>query len=379
MKKGVVFWTYYPSPFVIAPFRELANTRKVYCICREPLEKLREDIWNVPESGAMEILYLLKKDNPELHIAELLNKTQDAVHFIFGFGDLPEMKLVWKHIKRASIKPIVMAEYPHPQRNNELKACLRDFYYSCRIRSLASKISAMLCMGEIGVNTYCSYGLSKSKALVYMYTHALPFPKLTPNAEIKEPLRFVFIGRDSIWIKGLDVLAQALQGFSANQLTFDFIGPDQDSWLAEFTRKNSLQNVIRLLGKIPSDRTVAKLTQDYDVLVLSSRYDGWGLTVSEAVLSGIGAIVTDGCASQDVVKASGAGVVVKSGNVASLRAAIQACVDNPQKVLAWKERARSYRDDLRPEKLASYLDAVIDYVEKGYQGNKPVPYWLKVR
>lgn len=378
MKKDVVLWTNIPSHHMIGPFRTLANSRKVHCVCREPISKFREGIWKTPELGAMEVVYLLEKDDPGAYIDEMLAKTQDAVHFISGFGDLPEMKLIWKRIKQTDLKPVILAERPNPQQN-KLKACMRDLYYSYKIHSLAPKIGAILCMGKISVDDYRSYGLPEHKALVYMYTNGLPFPELTSTVEIGKPVRFVFVGRDSRWIKGLDVLVQALRGFSADQLAFDFIGPDKNSWLADFIKKNSSHDNIRLLGKFPSDEIATKLAQEYDVLVLSSRYDGWGMTVSEALLSGIAAIVTDKCGSQDVVEASGAGEVVMGGNEESLRAAIQSCVDDPQKVLAWKERARAYRDDLRPEKLASYLEAVIDYVEKGSQGVKPNAYWLKER
>ena len=378
MNKAVVLWTNIPSHHSIGPFRELANSRKVCCVCREPISKLREDIWKTPELGAMEVVYLLEKDNLEAYIAELIDKTQDAVHFVSGFGDLPELKLLWKCIKQTEIKPIVIAERPNPQQN-KFKASLRDLYYSYKIRSLASKVAAILCMGKIAVNAYCSYGIPERKALPYMYTNGLPFPELTSNAEINKPLRFVYVGGDHKWRKGLDILAQALQPFTADQLAVDFIGPEKDSWLAEFAENNCSPNVIRLLGKLQSDQIATKLAQEYDILVLPSRYDGWGMTVSEAVLSGIPAIVTDRCGSKDVVEASGAGIVIPARNVASLRAAIQTCVDDPQMVLAWKERARTYRDNLRPEKLASYLEAVIDYVEKGSRGVKPNAYWLKER
>ena len=206
--------------------------------------------------------------------------------------------------------------------------------------------------GEIG-------SLSGEKTLPYMYTNGLPFPELPEKIEIGTPLRFVYVGGDEKWRKGLDVLTEALRGFTPEQLTFDMIGIGPDSWVADFARANALEGVIRPLGKMQSDEIAPKLARDYDVLVLSSRHDGWGMTVSEAVLSGIGALVTDKCASRDVVEASGAGRVMTAGSVESTRAAIRLCVDSPETALAWKEKARAYRDDLRPEKLAGYLEETV--------------------
>ena len=378
MKKDVVLWTHIPSHHTIGPFRELANSRNVYCMCRKATSKLRGDIWKTPDFGALGVEYLLEKDDVKASIDDFLDKTSDAVHFVAGFGDLPEFKLFWKGAKKRKINPIVIAERPNPQRS-ALKSFLRDAYYSYVVRSLSSTTGAALCMGKIGVDAYRALGLSDEKTLPYMYTNGLPFPELPEKIEIGTPLRFVYVGGDEKWRKGLDVLTEALRGFTPEQLTFDMIGIGPDSWVADFARENALDGVIRPLGKMQSDEIAPKLARDYDVLVLSSRHDGWGMTVSEAVLSGIGALVTDRCASRDVVEASGAGRVMTAGSVESTRAAIRLCVDSPETARAWKEKARAYRDDLRPEKLAGYLEETVEYVESRYQAKKPNPYWLNPR
>ena len=81
MKKDVVLWTHIPSHHTIGPFRELANSRNVYCMCRKATSKLRGDIWKTPDFGALRVEYLLEKDDVKVYIADFLDKTSDAVHF----------------------------------------------------------------------------------------------------------------------------------------------------------------------------------------------------------------------------------------------------------------------------------------------------------
>lgn len=376
MTKPIVLWTNIPSFHLIGPFQKLAETRETICVCRQATSSHRSDMWKAPDFGKLQVVYLKDKEHPNRFVQEFLAQYKGAAHFMSGFGTQPGTETFWKLAPRFRIKPIALAERPNPQRN-PVKALLRDAYYAARIRAISKWLGAVLCMGSLSVDAYRRYGIPKRKLLPYMYTSALPFPELPEKVEIGAPLRFVYVGRDDPWIKGLDLLAEALKGLTPEQLTFDFIGPNPDSWLAKFAEENGLSGVIRVLGKLPNDQIAPKLANEYDVLALVGRYDGWGMTVSEALFSGLGVLASDACGSQDVARASGAGKVLPKGSVDAIRSAIRELVDNPSQVLEWKNRARAYRDALRAERLAPYLEEVVEYAERGCSGEKPNPYWLE--
>lgn len=375
MSKPIVLWTNIPSFHLIGPFLKLSESRRTICVCREATSILRADMWRTPDLGNLEIFYLSKQNNVDFFVDNFLKETKDAIHFISGFGNQPGTKTFWRLAPKFNIKPIAIAERPNPQKN-PVKAFLRDAYYYAKMRMVSRRISAVLCMGSLSVEAYRKYGFPPRKLLHCMYTSAFPFPELPSEVSVGAPLRFVYVGRDDIWIKGLDLLVDALRGFTPDQLTFDFIGPDPDSWINQFACDNNLSGVIRLQGKIPNDKITQKLANDFDVLVLPSRYDGWGMTVSEALFSGIGVLTSDACGSHDVVSASGAGKVIPRGSVDAIKAALLDLVNTPAKVHEWKVCARAYREQLRSEKLAAYLEEVVSYVERDCTGEKPIPYWL---
>ena len=376
MTKPIVLWTNIPSFHLIGPFRDLSDSRPTICVCQKKMLFSRAGMWKVPDLGNLEVFYLEEQENVNSFVEGFLAKTKDATHFISGFGTLSGTQTFWRLAPKFNIKPIVIAERPDPKKN-PFKALLRDVYYCARTRTISQRIGAVLCMGSLGVNAYLKYGFPACKLLNFMYSSAFPFPELPEKIEVGTPLRFVYVGVDNKWRKGLDLLTKALRGFTPNQLTIDMIGIDSNSWIADFSKANGLDGVIRLLGKIRSDEIAAKLAQDYDVLVLLSRHDGWGMTVSEALFSGIGVVTTNACGSHDIVSASGAGKVVPKGSIGAIKTTLLDLVNNPSKACEWKARARIYREKLRTEKLASYLEEVVLYVERNCSGEKPVAYWTE--
>lgn len=367
-----------PSFHLIAPFRSLSASRPVVCVCQKKMLVSRAGMWKAPDFGNLKVFYLEEQDDVDSFVERLLMEMKEAIHFMSGFGTQEGTETFWRLARVYGIKPIVIAERPD-YRKNPFKALLRDMFYYVRTRTINRRVSAVLCMGTLGVEAYRKYGFPERKLLHFMYTSAFSFPELPSEVSVGTPLRFVYVGRDRVWVKGLDLLVDALRGFSPNQLTFDFIGLDQDSWVVDFASKNNLNDLIRVLGKIPSDRIAINLANNYDVLVLLSRYDGWGMVVSEALFSGIGVLTSNACGSHDIVSASGAGKVLPVGSVAAIKAALLDLVSNPAKVYGWKIRAREYRDNLRAERLAFYLEEVIAYVERDCSGKKPFVYWLEKR
>src|SRR5437870_11248743 len=56
-----------------------------------------------------------------------------------------------------------------------------------------------------------------------------------------------------------------------------------------------------------------------DLLVLPSRYDGWGAVINEALMSGIPAICSDNCGAADLVRSSvQLGAVFRAGSAIDL-------------------------------------------------------------
>lgn len=77
---------------------------------------------------------------------------------------------------------------------------------------------------------------------------------------------------------------------------------------------------------------------EYDVCIIPSRYEGWNVTVNEALMAGTGCIVTDASVSDEMVSASETGIVVKAGDASSLAEAMDYVMSNTDLVNISGER-----------------------------------------
>ena len=97
--------------------------------------------------------------------------------------------------------------------------------------------------------------------------------------------------------KGQDVLLRALQklreGHADLQFQVDFLGggPSLD-YLRAMAASLGLTNRVRFLGEV-SRSDVYRNLRNYDLLVQPSRYEGFGLTVVEAMMAGVPVLVSN--------------------------------------------------------------------------------------
>lgn len=113
----------------------------------------------------------------------------------------------------------------------------------------------------------------------------------------QRPFRVVQVGRLDHRIKGQDILLRALQSvvgsIDSGEITLDFIGegPSRE-YLTTLAEELGVAGRCRFLGGQPRKRIYEQL-HTYDLLVQPSRYEGFGLTVVEAMAARIPVLVSD--------------------------------------------------------------------------------------
>ena len=111
------------------------------------------------------------------------------------------------------------------------------------------------------------------------------------------PFRIVQVGRLDHRIKGQDILLRALQSvsrsFDGRSIAVDFIGegPSKE-YLSALAEELGLAAQCRFLGG-QSRRTIYEQLHNYDLLVQPSRYEGFGLTVVEAMAARVPVLVSN--------------------------------------------------------------------------------------
>ncbi|UQY42861.1 glycosyltransferase family 4 protein [Mixta hanseatica] len=148
--------------------------------------------------------------------------------------------------------------------------------------------------------------------------------------------------------KGFDLLLQAWSRIDTADWMLRIIGdgPDKET-LQSYIADNRLNNVKIL----PFNKHIAKEYNQAKIFVLSSRYEGWGMVLVEALAFGMACISFDCPAGPKTILQRNNGILVKAEDVNSLAKEIKKLMENKamQKELSQKA----------PESIAMYSEKQI--------------------
>jgi len=179
--------------------------------------------------------------------------------------------------------------------------------------------------------------------------------------EHKDAFKMVFLGRLDPLVKGIDLL---LDGFSralpkiGDDVALFLIGPEKrkykskvPGWIAKF----GLKNRVIFVGPLYDPAEKFSALASADIFVLTSRFEGFPLTVLEAMACGTPVLVTPGTNASGIINTNDAGIVC-SGDAESISRAIIRAVSNPVQLSAMGARGRRVIEGLTWEKTASVLE-----------------------
>lgn len=134
--------------------------------------------------------------------------------------------------------------------------------------------------------------------------NGIEFKNIVANKDNKN-IRLYFIGRLDISHKGLDYLVDALAKLDDKKLNFeiDFFGIGTAKEVKYIEDKISKYQNIKssYRGPIYDNKKEQELSK-YDIMILTSRYEGFPVTVLEALSYGCPCIVSDGTNVRDIIE-----------------------------------------------------------------------------
>lgn len=148
--------------------------------------------------------------------------------------------------------------------------------------------------------------------------------------------------------KGLDVLLQAAQILKSRGIWFELqligAGP-LDEWLkSEIERQNLMKQI-----SVQPWADPCELWEGADLFVLSSRYEGWGRTVVEAMAAGVPIVATNtGCVGS-FLRPQIDGRVVEPNDAQALAAAISEQILEPERREAMRKSALKRANEFQPQ------------------------------
>ena len=189
---------------------------------------------------------------------------------------------------------------------NRLKASLRPLVYRLYGLVLRKRISGVFAISELAAYQYSSLGVPDNKIFPYGYfvpNKTIPVTH-KPSSHI---FRVAFVG-SLIKRKGVQLLLDAMRILREKrpEIVLDLYGPGDYSQL-----RQDATNVV-YKGPIKFGRTQHVLS-GYDLMVLPSYFDGWGVVVNESLCAGVPVLCSDCVGAKIVVETFNAGAVFPSG------------------------------------------------------------------
>jgi len=134
-----------------------------------------------------------------------------------------------------------------------------------------------------------------------------------------------------------------------------------------------LQSRILFEGVITPDKIPARLAVA-DLLVLPSRWDGWGVVINEAFSVGTPVIASDRCGGADLIKNGQNGYVFRSENVEDLRACLSSFLSRRTDWASFRSMSTEVGNKITTEEAAPYLIKCLNHIN-GTSAERPVPPW----
>ncbi len=329
--------------------------------------KRRATGWYVPNFGGVNIITNPTKEA----IARLLR--ENAEHTIHTFGaalGYPWGRYALWQAARMRSRLGFMMESADP---DGWKGPLRWIKYSGYRVLLGKRLHFILAMGNLGVRWFRKCGYPANRLFPFEYS-------VEQSEQIDLPqhgnhlFQILFVGQ-LIPRKRVDLLIRAFAQISSQTVGLVIVGDGPEkARLQRLSEELGIADNIIWHGTVPNQRA-RRLMTEADLLVLPSRYDGWGAVVNEALMAGTPVICTDHCGAADLLQESWRGEVVPRNDVDALAGALQRRIEQGPVTPALRARIRAWANCITGKSAAAYLQAVIRHVYDGEP--KPLPPWQK--
>lgn len=293
----------------------------------------------------------------QIDSVEICPDWRERIHMVPGYGTAFTRKLA-SYLSEQDVRWVHWSEPSHPGIRWWL-SYPRKWLYA---RLLNRYAVGAFAIGELARRDFMRWGIREDKIMLLPYAQREPKQDKGGNPEVERFCKhshpvFMYVGA-LCKRKGIDLLLRAF----ATSLTqchagvLVLVGNDmRNGKYQRLAHKLGIAEQVLFAGSVLSS-TVHSTLGYADVLVLPSRFDGWGVVISEAASVGRAIIASDSCgAAHHLVLDGETGFRVAAGDVRSLAEAMQQYMHDPK--LAGRHGRRSLELWLQfsPERNAERL------------------------
>lgn len=289
--------------------------------------------------------------SPDDRSFEAIADWRDRVHIVPGYGSRFLRKLV-RMLSDANVKWAHWSERSHSGLRWYLTYPLKG-WYARMVNSHA--IGAFGC-GNLAVEDFARWGIQSEKLGLLPYSPSIY--SVIPNAETESSSRnekniFLYVGTLERR-KGIDILLKAFavsrNHNDGSKWVLVLVGKDlSNGAYAACANQMGIADSVVFQGVVPATG-IATSYVNSSVLILPSRFDGWGAVVNEGAAYGRALIVSDQCgAAQHLVDPGVNGFVVRAGDWRSLANAMHAYVSSPDLAARHGRASASIYESFSPQ------------------------------
>lgn len=177
------------------------------------------------------------------------------------------------------------------------------------------------------------------------------------NYQKRTPFKIIMVSRLNLKQKAQDVLLKSIALINEKhpgKLTLDLIGTGDDEPIIKILiHELNLGDTVRLLGNQTREYVYSHLCK-YDLLIQSSRFEGFGLTVVEGMSAGLPVLVSDNGGPMEIIDSGKYGFHFKIGDVAD-------CANKIEEIMEMTEEEREKAGNKSVERSRMYsLDSMVE-------------------
>lgn len=287
--------------------------------------------------------------------SRLAGETADAqAHVFSGLGAYPAIDAVRRELSGARTRPhlAVLSESLDPR---GVAGALRLARLRARGAREAPTIDTVFTIGPRARRQFARSGFRPDQLVPFAYA-----VDAVPAAHRPSPgLRLIYVAslEDR---KDPGLLLDALSRLTTTDWSLTVVGrgPLRTSLEARVGAVGMASRV-RFIESLPTAEARREIAES-DLLILPSRYDGWGAVVSEALMSGTPVLVSDGAGASELVVSPLQGAVFPARDAAALARLLTAESANPRDPSLRHELAAWAASHISAEAMARWLVARFD-------------------
>ncbi len=330
--------------------------------------------WQVDLAGYPH--HFLDERNAIADAVSLAWSQRARLHILNGFWLEPSFAAGLVTLASARSTYAIYSEASEPERpRSTAKKLLRAGFGKALTRNAAGLLSVSHLADDF------FKGLGAREQAIYPFGYFRSHDGIGDNSSLKnngDKIEIVFVGQ-IINRKGIDLLIEALKPlFNQHPNLFLTIigGGEMRPSLEDLVKSLGLCERVRFEGVLGSSETPARMASA-DLLVLPSRWDGWGLVVNEAFSVGVPVIVSDRCGVADLVESGVNGYVFRSEDVGDLRACLDRFIEKRSDWPRLKSAAALTGRRVSIERITPYLIKCLKHMVDA-SSERPRPPWAKL-